>query len=164
MSVARHADTNVGRDSLGRSKESSLSIAVAFLWIGRIAAMRTCSCEAIFVLRRDRFVALLLVLLLRHSFFGPLAMSCILRPVQAERGLFSRLSFWLPERSALSCCLIRSQLSCFSPGRRRIRTRCQPPLSFLPSSVNAKWPLARPLYGSFSGCQRPRSQISTVPP
>ena len=41
--------------------------------------------------------------------------------------------------------LMSSHGSVFSPDRGRIRTRCQRPLSRVPSSVNARWPFRKPL-------------------
>ena len=53
------------------------------------------------------------------------------RPAATERG--GPLGCPVARRgSAASCGLISSQLSRFSPGRRCMRTRCQPPLSFSP--------------------------------
>ena len=102
--------------------------------------------------------------LLCQTFRDPFAICSIDRPLAADRGFSSRISSSLGDRPASSSCLMSSQLSRFSPGLRRMRTRCQPPWSFLPSSVNARWPFARPLWGSLSGNQWPRSQTITVPP
>ena len=57
----------------------------------------------------------------------------VVRPVTTERTFCSRMSLSLGPRAASSSDLISSQLLRFSPGRRRIRTKCQPPPSRSPS-------------------------------
>ena len=73
-----------------------------------------------------------------------------------------------PPRS-IPAMLIKSQLVCLSLSARAclscpIRTRTQPPLSFLPSRVNLRSPLASIFCASPSGSQKPRSHSMTVPP
>src|SRR6516162_9730277 len=54
----------------------------------------------------------------------------MVRPVATERSFCSRMSRSDFLRAYLSSDLINSHGSCRSPGRLRMRTRCQRPLSF----------------------------------
>src|SRR5262249_54797962 len=94
----------------------------------------------------------------------PSAISGMERPLTTESGISSSTSASFALRAHSSFDLISSQLSFVSWGRRCMRTRCQLPCSFSPSSVKVRLPFLRPRCGSSSGCQRPRSQIITVPP
>ena len=134
---------------LARHEGSSFDSRLSFCAYGRMQRLRVAPNGVFWYVVSFVFF----VLLLCHSFLGPLAISSIVRPVTTERGLSSRMSLSRAERSAPSCCLISNQLSRFSPGRRCMRTRCQPPCSFSPCELECEWPLARPLCGSFSGSQ-----------
>ncbi len=70
-----------------------------------------------------------------------------------------------PARSASSCPLINSQLSCRPrcSGRGFSRTSVKRPCSRLPCRTNLSSPLRIPASGSSSGSQVPRSQVSTLP-
>ena len=94
----------------------------------------------------------------------PAAMSSTVRPEITEAGSSSRMSGSASLRAASSLPLISSQFSRFSPRFAPMRTRCQRPLSFAPSSVKSSRPFFSPRTGSPSGSQRPRSQTITSPP
>src|SRR5262249_798980 len=72
----------------------------------------------------------------RHTRLRPLpsAISGMERPLATDSGSCSRMSGSFGPRAASSLALISSQFSFFSPALPRMRTRCQRPCSFSPSS------------------------------
>ena len=73
--------------------------------------------------------------------FSP-AISSLVRPDLMEAGAVSKMSPSAVANSSLA--LISSQFSRFSFSRPLRRTRCQLPLSFLPTSAKLKWPFFIP--------------------
>ena len=92
------------------------------------------------------------------------ASSSLVCPLMREVVSSSVISGSPAWRANSSSALMSSHGSDFSPRRGFMRTRCHRPLSRAPSRANSRWPLARPLWGSPTGVQRPRSHTIIEPP
>ncbi len=157
----------VGSRSTSAAARCARDFDVAFAFVAAFGG----AAFAVFLVVFFAVLALLIALTLSfterfecHTASSAFAICSMVRFDTTDFGFSSKMSGSLAVRAAASSDLINSQLSRFSPWRRGMRTRCQRPCSFSPSSVKSRWPFASPLCGSNSGVQWPRSQISTVPP